>query len=107
MRYLLTQAYTIIAHKWRCKHGEIDLIALDDAELVFIEVRTRHGQSLPEESVNFRKQRKLIELAYSYVSQNISPPDIAWRIDVIAITMDKQGNVIRLNHIRDAVEETS
>ena len=46
-----------------------------------------------------------IELAYTYTAQNSISPETAWRIDVIAINMDQHGNVLRLSHIRNAIEE--
>ena len=105
MRYLLTHGYELIAHKWRCKNGEIDLITRQQTALVFVEVRTRAGRASPAESIDLRKQHKLIELAYTYTAQNSISPETAWRIDVIAINMDQHGNVLRLSHIRNAIEE--
>lgn len=103
--YLLTHGYELLEQKWRCKTGEIDLIVRQGAELVFVEVRTRAGQATPEESVDMRKQRKLIELAYTYTAQHILPPETSWRIDIIGINMDRRGHVLRLTHICNAVEE--
>jgi len=62
--------------------------------------RTRLGT--PEESVTPAKQARLIELALTYLAQN-GLEDTPWRIDVIAIVLNRQNEVARLNHIRSAV----
>ena len=67
--YLRRQGYTILRTNWRCRRGEIDIIARDGATLVFVEVRTRRSTNLgsPEESVTPAKQRRLAELAQTYL----------------------------------------
>ena len=52
------------------------------------------------------KQAKLIALAYTYLEATSAPEDTLWRIDVIALDIDRAGRIARLRHIRDAVEET-
>lgn len=105
-QYLIDQGYEIVAQNWRCSEGELDLVALDEAMLVFIEVRTRRGvaHGTPEESITARKQAKLIELAYHYMA-NIDKSDYPWRIDVVAIILDHRGQLLRLNHLEYAVGE--
>lgn len=104
--YLLGRGYTILQTNWRCRRGEIDIIAQDGATLVFVEVRTRRSANLgsPEESVTVAKQRRLAELAQIYLQFREAAgkpwPD-AWRIDVIAI---RTGSAGRLNHLKNAVE---
>jgi putative endonuclease len=97
-----------VARKWRCALGEIDLLMRDGAELVFVEVRTRRGSGLgsPEESVGRGKRAKLIALAYTYLEASRAPGATAWRIDVVAVEIDRAGRIARINHIRDAIEET-
>jgi putative endonuclease len=104
--YLTRQGYTLMTRQWRCAHGEIDLVAWQGAELVFIEVRTRRGNNYgtPEESITPRKQARLVALAYAYLEAYALPPESAWRIDVIALTLDGNGRVQRLHHILHAVE---
>lgn len=67
--YLLGLGYTILQTNWRCRRGELDIIAQDGATLVFVEVRTRSSARLgsPEESVTVAKQRRLAELAQIYL----------------------------------------
>ena len=103
-KHLVEQGYEIIAKNWRCSEGELDLVAKQADTLVFVEVRTRRGHTLgsPEESITRSKQEKLIQLAYAFLDQYFDP-DCAWRIDVIAIVLDHQQHLIRLNHIDYAV----
>jgi putative endonuclease len=105
--YLAKRGYEVLARKWRCAAGEIDLLLRDGPTLVFVEVRTRRGDQLgpAEESVGRAKQAKLIALAYAYLEAADAPADLPWRIDVIALHVDRSGRVARLRHIRDAVEE--
>jgi len=105
-RYLCKQGYKIVAKNWRCTEGELDLIGRQGEILVFVEVRTRRGTYLgaPEESITAAKKAKLIQLAYAFLA-SYDDPDCAWRIDVIAIVLDKRGRISRLNHIPYAVGE--
>jgi putative endonuclease len=74
---------------------------------LLLEVRTRRGDRLgtAEESVGRIKQAKLIALAYAYLEAAGAPDDVPWRIDVVALNIDRTGRVARLRHIRDAIEE--
>ncbi|MEP7189216.1 MAG: YraN family protein [Roseiflexaceae bacterium] len=106
--HLIKRGYTLLARKWRCRTGEIDLLMRDGATLVFVEVRTRRSDRLgmAEESVGRTKQAKLIALAYVYLEATGTPNDVPWRIDVVALNIDRAGRIAQLQHIRDAVEET-
>jgi putative endonuclease len=105
--HLTRQGYQVLARKWRYAGGELDLVLRDGATLVFVEVRTRRGDSAgsAEASVGRSKQERLIALAYAYLEATGAPEHSAWRIDVVAIDIDRSGRVARLRHIRDAVEE--
>jgi len=103
--YLRSQGYTILDRNWRCSRGELDIIAKQGETLVFVEVRTRRGLRsgpTPEESITPAKQRKLIELAQLYLQER-NLEDVDWRIDVVAVEMDGQGRLQRVELIRDAV----
>lgn len=105
--YLSKQGYKIIARQWRCSAGELDLVAWQGEQLVFVEVRTRRGTTSgpPEESITTAKQLRLITLAYTYLQTHTLDEDTPWRIDVIALEIDSAGRINRLNHIINAVEE--
>ena len=102
-RHLAAKGYHIVARNWRCPGGEIDLIAHDGAELAIVEVRARRGHAFgsPEESITAAKQARLIDLAVAYVQAEEWPGP--WRIDVVAIEMDRRGRLLRLDHYENAV----
>src|SRR5205814_595385 len=104
-RALRARGLLVVERKFRCRSGEIDLIARDGQCLVFVEVKTRRGNRFgtPEEAVHPRKQRKLIQVAETYLQQQLLE-DVDWRIDVVAIEMDARGRVVRVDVIEHAVE---
>ncbi len=107
--YLAGQGYDVVVRNWRTRAGELDIVARDHEWLVFVEVRARRaGRAAaspvlggPEDSVTPRKQRQLVALADAYLFA--APWPGPWRIDVIALELDVDGSVARLNHLRDAV----
>ena len=102
-RHLIAQGYEIVARNWRCEIGELDIVARDGDCLACIEVRTRRGQALgsPEESLTSAKQTRLIALAEAYVQAHDWYGD--WRLDVIAIEIDRRGRTLRLEHYENAI----
>ena len=108
--YLRREGYGIVDTNWRCRRGEIDIIARDGATLVFVEVRARSSARLgsPEESVTPAKQRRLAELAQTYLmflEAAGRPWTGPWRIDVVALEVNSKTAALRkLNHVINAVE---
>ncbi len=104
-KHLVDLGYRILDRNWRWRKGELDLVAEQDEEIVFVEVKARRSQTygLPEESITRSKREKLIQTAYAYL-RSVNRQDAAWRIDVVAIDMEDDGTVIRLEHIVSAVE---
>jgi ribonuclease HII len=103
--HLEEQGYVVCEMNYRCGAGEVDIVALDGACLAFVEVRTRRSRrfGLPEESITRAKQRKLIEVAETYLQEHeISDAD--WRIDVVSVQMSRQGTVRQMDLIKNAVE---
>ncbi len=94
--YLAEKGWRILGRNVRAGNGELDIVATDGDELVIVEVRTRAvGQMLPPElTVGPQKIRKLIRAARRYIGK-ISY-DGNWRIDVVAITEDREGRRIEL-----------
>jgi len=86
--YLIQKKVKIIATNYLCKMGEIDIIARDQQDLVFVEVRYRksntYGGSL--ESVNKGKQRRVSLAASHYLQNHQLTNKISCRFDVIAMT---------------------
>lgn len=100
--YLERSGLTILCRNWRCKSGEIDIIALDEDVLVLVEVKTRRGcrMGMPEEAVSWRKQRRITRLAETYLSSK-GAGDLSVRFDVIAIQVVAEDRAI-LRHQRSA-----
>lgn len=89
----------------RISLGEIDIVAQESKTLVFVEVRTRQGDSFgtPEESITIRKQQKLIQLAESYI-QTFNEQFQDYRIDVVVVELSPSRVPRRVELIRNAVE---
>jgi len=106
--FLQRQGATLVARNWRCRSGEIDLVAQLGDQLLFVEVRTRRlgvPGPTPEESIGPAKARRLERLAYAYLSAAALPDETAWRIDLIAVEVDAAGRIARLEQIENAVGE--
>ena len=101
---LQRRGFQLIETNWRCQYGELDAVMRDGDELVFVEVKTRVGASRgsAEEALSAAKARKLAVAAECYLGEHPELGDPIWRIDLVAITLDRAGNVIRLSHIANA-----
>lgn len=101
--YLKKHNYKILNTNYRCKIGEIDIIAKQKDNIIFIEVKTRKDNEygFPRESVTYYKQRKISKTALMYLQQN----DLFHynvRFDVIEVWYD--NNDMYINHILNAFE---
>ncbi len=90
VKFLKKQKYKVIEQNYRCKLGEVDIIARQGAYLVFIEVKTRASNKygLPAEAVDEQKQRKLLLLA-QYYQKVKGLLDMPIRFDVVQILGDE------------------
>jgi putative endonuclease len=106
IHYLLQQGYRILERNYRCRFGEIDLIARDGKTLAFIEVKTRRSQRFgpAASAVTFEKQRHLIKASQVYMTQTRKAYEFC-RFDVVAIEMDALGLHIEL--IKDAFQPSA
>jgi putative endonuclease len=95
--YLEKNGYRIIEINFRCPIGEIDIVAKEKNDLVFVEVKTRKSIALgyPEQAVGIRKQKKMSQLALWYM-QKRKIADTNARFDVVAITLIPENNEVRL-----------
>ena len=95
--YLKKNGYQIIEINYRCPIGEIDIIAKEKNDLVFVEVKTRKSIELgyPEQAVGMRKQKKMSQLALWYL-QKRKIADTNARFDVVAITLIPEKNEVKL-----------
>ena len=98
--FLQKLGYRILAKNWHYGHKEIDVIAKDGETVVIVEVKLRSSDffGYPEQAVNKKKQKFLIEAADAYITKNNLNNDV--RYDVIAIVFE--NNKKRLLHIKDA-----
>ncbi len=103
--YLKKLGYEIVERNFRCKLGEIDIVAYDGKTLVFIEVRTRRSKHFgsPISSVSYQKQKKLITLARFYLKKYCLF-DRSARFDVVGITINSRGEH-EIELIRNAFSE--
>ncbi|MBN1311414.1 MAG: YraN family protein [Anaerolineae bacterium] len=101
---LCAHGYEIVEQNWRCQIGEIDVVARQDGEWVFVEVKTRQGtgHGTPEEGVTDVKRSRVLRVGLAYLAEH-ELEDVAWRVDVVAIELGKTGKVRRLAIYRDAV----
>lgn len=99
LKYITSKGGKIIEKNYRTKLGEVDLIAKLNGELVFIEVKSRSNihYGYPAESVNYRKKRKILNVAKYYLLDN-SLYNLSIRFDVIEIYLDER----KINHIVNA-----
>lgn len=102
--WLEARGYRVLARNWRCVYGELDLIAEEAGELVFVEVKTRRGvaHGAPEEAITARKRAHLIDAAQWYLVEHQCEAQ-PWRIDVIAIQLDGRGKLTDVRHYRSAI----
>ncbi len=101
--YLQAQGMRIVERNWRCRRGEIDLVAQMEDVLVFVEVKTRRGRGmgLPEEALTPAKARRLVALGEAYLAQ-YELADIPWRVDLVAVELDETGRLLRCEHTPNA-----
>jgi putative endonuclease len=101
--YLRRQAFVILERNYRCRAGEIDVVARDGETLVFVEVKERadasHGGAI--EAVTGAKRRKVIRAAQLWASAH-RESETQMRFDVVAIDQEPEGPAIR--HERDAFD---
>lgn len=103
-RYLKKKGYKIITANYRCKYGEIDLIARDADMLIFIEVKTRTSTDFgdPASAVDYRKQQQISKVAHHYLITHHND-DVDARFDVISI-LSPRGQKTEIEHITDAFD---
>jgi putative endonuclease len=96
VKFLEELGYSILHTNWKTVYGEIDIIARDGEFLVIIEVKTRQSMRYgrPEEAVNYRKQRQLVNLADTYIRRY--QIELETRFDVLGIIYEAENT--RITH---------
>lgn len=94
--FLVSNGYTIIERNFRCKIGEIDLIATSEGYLCFVEVKYRanNHSGFPGEAINYRKMFRITRTAEYYMLTKHIPTDTPCRFDVVVI-LDRDINLIK------------
>ena len=96
--------YEILERRWRCRVGEIDIVARDGDTVVVVEVKTRarNDHVSPVDAVDHRKQRKLVALARAYAQAHV-PGHVPIRFDIVGITASP-GKRPEIEHLPNAFE---
>ncbi|MBI5491450.1 MAG: YraN family protein [Deltaproteobacteria bacterium] len=102
-RELKKRGYRVIEKNYRCRFGEIDLVARDGKTLVFVEVKTRANANFgtPQCGVNLKKQRHITMASSCYMAEK-GIDDIDVRFDVVSVF--KTGDRLSAEVIKDAFE---
>lgn len=103
-KHLEKLGYSILETNFRCREGEIDIVAREGGCLVFVEVKTRRSRTFgtPEESITPLKQERLVQLAEAYLQEREGLPE-DWRIDVVTIEMGNPRSPPDIHLIKNAV----
>lgn len=103
--YLVKNGYKILGKNWRISFGEIDIITKKDKVIHFVEVKTiaRADGIYPEDHVDYRKQRKLCNMAQIWLEKNKYPQDIPYQIDIVGISANQQTRMAKLHYFPNAV----
>jgi len=102
--FLKGQRFTIIERNFRCKMGEVDIIARDGKTVVFVEVKTRRSEAYgpPQAALTPFKQRQISKAALAWLAHK-RLHEASARFDVIAILL-REHQVPAIEHIRNAFE---
>ena len=98
---LAGRGVTVLARNWRCRFGELDLVAMDGSTLVFVEVKCRAQDQLynPGHAVDHRKRARLRRLAHAYLALERPPRFRDCRFDVVSVVASSPP---RVEHVVDA-----
>ena len=103
--HLLSRGYTILENNYRCRYGEVDIVAQKGAELIFTAVRTRRGAEFgtAQESITSTKAKHSIATSQHYLERH-SLTDVDWRIELVSINWPPGGAAPGIEHLEFAVE---
>ncbi len=100
--YLTREGFTILERNFRCRSGELDLVAKDGSYLVFIEVKTRRSLAYgtPAQAIDGRKRERIALAAKFYLYEH-RLLDSDCRFDIVEVYCTSSGR-FRIHHIKDA-----
>ena len=102
--HLLAAGLVLLARNWRCREGELDLVAREpDGTIVFVEVKTRSGLGFgaPSEAVGRVKAAKVRQVACRWLAECRPPGQAELRFDVVSIVR-RRGYAPIVEHLRGA-----
>jgi len=102
VRHLEAEGMEVLARNWRCREGELDVVARDGRQLVFVEVKTRSGLRFgqPAEAVTARKALRIRGLAQRWLTEARPPYAPELRFDVISVL--RTAGLPEVLHLRGA-----
>lgn len=106
VKHLRKHGYKIVVRNYRKRYGEIDIIAENKEYIVFVEVKTRHENSMtqPVDAVDKRKRMRLIKTASAFLSENET--EKFCRFDVCEVYVKSENlKLISINYIENAFEQ--
>ena len=100
-QFLKKSGFKILVPRYRCRFGEVDLVARERETLVFVEVKTRRSRDFgePAQAVTLKKQQHISRVALDYLRQ-LKNPKIPVRFDIVEVI--SSGEDTECQHIRDA-----
>ena len=104
--HLIRRGFQIVERNYRTRWGELDIVAYDGRTLAFCEVKTRRLRTPgrdPLESVHVRKRSQVRKMAGRWLIERTDRPYAAnLRFDAIGVTFDRDGRLVRLEHLEGA-----
>jgi putative endonuclease len=95
--------WRIVERNYHTRLGELDLVAVDGATLVFAEVKTcRLGRGDPWQNLHSRKRKQVRRIAGLWFAERPRPFFERIRFDAIGVLVDASGSLVRLDHLEDA-----
>lgn len=106
-KYLAKKGYKIIARNWRCRQGEIDIVAKKAGVFCFVEVKTGEASEgfSPEDHLDEGKQRRLARLAFWYLVKELGRTDLDYQIDLVAVALDAASRRAAIRHYPNTVSD--
>ncbi|MCH2200546.1 MAG: YraN family protein [Fuerstiella sp.] len=105
VRFLKQQGYRILERQYRDRFGEVDIIAMDNNQIVFVEVKTRRTTNTgkPFEAVGLTKQKKIARVALAWLRAQ-HRLNQSCRFDVISIVWESNTGNPQIDHFKNAFE---
>ena len=105
IKYLENHGYKILERNYRKPWGEIDVVAQQSDELVFVEVKTQNQEFewRPEENVTRHKKRQLSKIINTYLKEHRVYSEIDFRVDVLGIIINDETKIAQIEHIQNII----